>query len=155
MADGLAFSTEMSAYCPPSLQNILIEVEKDVYGGFNLQQRGEYSLKGWAEQGVLLLNTALTVEQDAPESHLEIWKHFTNYVISIIALDRPGTIFLLWGGKAKAYKHLINEKNNFVLESGHPSPLSANKGHWFGNQHFSKTNEILRKQNGKEFEILW
>lgn len=153
VANGLAFATDMSAYIPPSLSNILREVENDVHDGLNINR--DPSLKTWAKQGVLLLNTALTVEQDDPLSHSNIWRSFTNYVISILNDDKNGLTFLLWGNHAKSYSHLINQNRHHILESGHPSPLSANKGLWFGNKHFSKTNDIIRGQNGPEFEIKW
>jgi uracil-DNA glycosylase len=156
-AYGVAFGVS-EEYCnslkpfPPSLENILLEVEQDVYDGLHFP---DHTLQNWLDQGVLLLNTALTVERGKPESHLALWKPFTEYVVKTISDNKPGTIWMLWGSKAKAYKKLINENTNHILESGHPSPLSANKGYWFGNKHFSKANAIIASQNGEEFKIKW
>ena len=107
----------------------------------------------WAEQGVLLLNTALTVRESCPNSHQKYWKPFTDNLIKYISDNQTGIVFLLWGGNAKDKKNLIDDKKHYILEANHPSPLSANRGGWFGCKHFSKTNEILKK-NGKK-EIIW
>ena len=156
IADGLAFSSGKEKTCPPSLKNILKEIEDDVYKGLNLETYSftDYSLKRWAEQGVLLLNTSLTVEEGLPGSHLEIWKDFTKNVIKLLNLEKNSVIFLLWGEKAKQYKVLINPEKHYILEAAHPSPLSAHNG-FFGCKHFSKTNEIIESINGKENSIKW
>lgn len=154
VADGLAFSSGLLIYCPPSLSNIFNEIETDIFGG-HARVPENYSLERWAEQGVLLINTALTVEEGSPGSHLFVWNNFTNYVLKKLSEEKTGLIFLLWGGHAKGYKSFINEKVHHILESGHPSPLSANKGHWYGNKHFSQTNKILISQNGSDAAIKW
>jgi uracil-DNA glycosylase len=129
----------------------LREVETDIYNGLNLNQ--QYNLIEWAKQGVLLLNTALTVEEHKPGSHIKIWKPFTEYVFKILENEKSNIVYMLWGNESKKYKNLINCNNNYILESGHPSPLSANKGLWFNNKHFSKCNDYLIKQN--KYKINW
>lgn len=145
---GLAFSSNIENYCPPSLINILKEV-----GGTEIPvDKQDYCLTRWATQGVLLLNTALTVNESIPGSHINIWKPFTNYVFSLLE-KKQCVVYMLWGNYAKNYKKLINTNDNFVLESGHPSPLSANKGLWFGNDHFNKANKYLKSIYNEE--IKW
>ena len=152
-ADGLAFSTRR-AKCPPSLENIFKEIEQEFKTDLTYKFfKGDYSLKYIANQGVLLLNTALTVEAEKPESHAAIWRNFTSYIINWINLYCPGVIFVLWGNHAKEYQHKINEKSHLILTSGHPSPLSANKGLWFGHNHFITINKELVKANGNQ--ISW
>lgn len=153
MAHGLAFSTQSDS-TPPSLRNILKEVEDDVYDGFNLQRSVTNDLTSWAEQGVLLLNTALTVKLGWPGSHLHHWEDFTAHTLKELSRWKSGVVYLLWGAKAQGFKKYINTKQNHVLETTHPSPFSAHKG-FLGCKHFSKTNEILRNMNGKEEEIVW
>lgn len=153
MAHGLAFST-LSDSCPPSLRNILKEVENDVYDGFNIPRSVTHDLTSWAEQGVLLLNTALTVRLGWPGSHLTYWQYFTQYVLEELSKYKTGVVYLLWGAKAQEYKQFINQNTNHILETSHPSPFSARKG-FLGCGHFSKTNEILEQINGKEGRITW
>lgn len=152
-ATGLAFGIpKNTTHIPPSLRNIKLELE----GAFEQEiSKFDYSLEPWAKQGVLLLNTALTVAYGKPGSHTKMWQAFTKQVISSLSENKPGLIWLLWGGHAKSYKKYINEKSNIVLESAHPSPLSANRGGWFGHKHFVKVNSILDGQNGKEYQIRW
>lgn len=154
IADGLAFSSKKPFVVPPSLTNIFQEIEDDVYGGELLFDQNP-NLKRWAEQGILLLNTSLTVLESEPESHLYIWKDFTNYILSHINMYNPGTIFLLWGNHAKKFTPLITPERHHILTSGHPSPLSANQGKWFGNKHFSTVNKILHDSNGPNATIKW
>ena len=149
-AHGLAFSSNKPFYCPPSLSNILREIEDDIYKGLKLD--GDYNLKRWAEQGVLLLNTALTVEEGKPGSHIGIWKPFTEYVFQVLK-KKSNIVYMLWGNYAKQYSRYINNNNNLVLTTGHPSPLSANRGYWFKNKHFSKCNNFLKNQ--QKNEIKW
>lgn len=157
-AHGLAFSykpsSNIDAYEPPSLKNILREVEIDIHDGMCFGECLETDLTRWAKQGVLLFNTALTVEQGKPSSHMSIWKPITQQFIKHITLNNPGLICMLWGNFAKGLKPYIHS-NCHILESGHPSPLSANQGLWFGNKHFSKANQIIEKLNGKEYIIKW
>ena len=157
-AHGLAFSyqksSDIDAYEPPSLKNILREVETDIHDGMCFGECLETDLTRWAKQGVLLLNTALTVEQNKPGSHMSIWKPITQQFIKHITVNNPRLVCMLWGNFAKSLKPYIHT-NCHILESGHPSPLSANKGLWFGNKHFSKANQIIEKLNGKEYIIKW
>ena len=149
-ANGLAFSVNDGLKFPPSLRNIFIEVEKDT--GEPLPISG--NLERWAKQGVLLLNDVLTVREKEPGSHQKKgWERFTNAVIEKISSQKEGVVFLLWGNYAIKKGKIIDENKHLVLTSGHPSPMSANQGKWFGNQHFSKTNIYLRERNQKE--IHW
>lgn len=144
-AHGLCFSVLDGVKYPPSLDNIFKEIKTDL--GYAYPKSG--NLTSWAEQGVLLLNATLTVRKGEANSHQNIgWQKFTDAVIEKLSSENEGIVFLLWGGFAKKKGQKINKTKHHVLTCGHPSPLSANKGHWFGNQHFSKTNELL-KQMGK------
>ncbi|WP_276392263.1 uracil-DNA glycosylase [Eudoraea chungangensis] len=139
-AKGMSFSVGPELDHPPSLKNIFKELEKDV--GKPYPQSGD--LTSWAKQGVLLLNATLTVREKQPGSHQNKgWEKFTDEVIKTVSNNKEGIIFLLWGGYAKKKGRLIDRKTHYILESGHPSPLSANRGYWFGNKHFSKTNKLL------------
>lgn len=145
-AHGLCFSVQNNIPHPPSLVNIFKELEADL--GKPYPKNGE--LTHWADQGVLLLNATLTVRARQAGSHQNKgWEMFTDAVIKRLAQEKEGLVFLLWGGYAKKKAALIDQSKHHILTSGHPSPLSANRGLWFGNKHFSKTNEILI-QNGKE-----
>lgn len=136
-ANGLCFSVNDGIKHPPSLVNIFKELEQDL--GLTYPKNG--NLMPWAEQGVLLLNATLTVRSHNAGSHQKKgWEQFTDAVIKTISSEKHHVVFLLWGGFAKRKKSLINTTKHTVLESGHPSPLSANRGYWFGNKHFSKTN---------------
>lgn len=156
VAMGLAFSSGLSKnanvidYIPPSLVNIFKEIENDVYDGLKVYQNPD--LTRWAEQGVFLFNTALTVLEDQPGSHIEIWKPFTEYVMQVLQ-EKQNVVYCLWGNYAKGFLKQINKEQNKVLVSGHPSPMSANKGYWFGNKHFSETNTFLKNNN--LHEIIW
>lgn len=147
-AEGLAFSVPNSAPIPPSLINIYKEIDNDI--GFHKNKTGH--LKSWQDQGVLLLNTVLTVEAHRAGSHSgKGWEIFTTEVIKYLNETRPHLVFLLWGRDARNKKSLIDSKKHLILESPHPSPLSAHSG-FFGNHHFSKTNEFLKNNNLKEIE---
>jgi len=149
-ANGLAFSVNKEIKTPPSLKNILKEVKTDV--GKTLIKDGDLST--WANQGVLLLNSILTVQENKPMSHKDLgWEIFTNQVIKIICEKLKNIVFLLWGNNAKNKIRFIEKKNNFILLSGHPSPLSANRGFWFNNRHFSKANNYLISK--KKNPITW
>ena len=140
-ANGLCFSVKDGIAHPPSLVNIFKEIETDI--GKPYPKSG--NLERWAEQGVLLLNATLTVRAHQAGSHQNKgWEPFTDAVIKKISTERSGVVFLLWGGFAKRKAGLIDRNKHHILSSGHPSPLSANRGYWFGNKHFSKANEILR-----------
>jgi uracil-DNA glycosylase len=142
-AHGLSFSVPNGIKPPPSLVNIFKEIESDI----GIAMPKEYgNLTKWAQQGVLLLNAALTVRAGEPLSHAKFgWADFTNAVIQKISNEKQGIIFLLWGKFAQDKQILIDETNHHVLKAAHPSPLSAHNGFW-GCKHFSKTNELLVKQ---------
>lgn len=143
-ANGLCFSVKAPTPHPPSLVNIFKEINSDL--GFPYPNSGD--LRRWSKQGVLLLNATLTVEANKPGSHQKQgWERFTDAVIQKISSEKENIVFLLWGGYAKAKTKLIDSEKHHVLTAGHPSPLSANRGFWFGNQHFSKCNKILGDLN--------
>lgn len=149
-ADGLCFSVQEDVALPPSLKNIFKEIEQDINRDFPING----NLKRWAEQGVLLLNATLTVRESQAGSHQKKgWEKFTDAVIEKVSQEKEGIVFLLWGGQAKKKGAKIDTDKHLVLTSGHPSPLSANRGYWFGNKHFSKANAYL-KAKGEE-EINW
>lgn len=140
-AHGLSFSVPEGVKHPPSLINIFKEIEADLKVSY--PKNG--NLKRWATQGVLLLNAVLTVREGQAGSHQKQgWEKFTDEVISQISTECESIVFLLWGGYAKNKIKLIDESKHFILSTGHPSPLSANRGYWFGNKHFSKCNEYLK-----------
>ena len=149
-ANGLAFSVNEGINIPPSLKNILKEVKSDI--GKTSINNGDLSI--WATQGVFLLNSILTVVENKPLSHKGIgWEDFTNEVIKIISKNASNIVFLLWGNNAKNKIKFIDKQKNLVLISGHPSPLSANRGYWFNNKHFSQTNNYLISKN--KTPIIW
>ena len=142
-AHGLCFSVNDGIAHPPSLKNIFKEIETDL----NIPYPKSGDLEHWAKQGVLLLNATLTVRAGIAGSHQNKgWEIFTNTVLSLISEKKENVVFLLWGGFAKKIGKQINTEKHFVLTSGHPSPLSANRGYWFGNKHFSKTNNYLKNK---------
>jgi uracil-DNA glycosylase len=140
-AHGLCFSVEPDVRpFPKSLTNIFREIQEDL--GKPVPTDG--NLERWAKQGVLLLNTVLTVEEGKPDSHKGIgWEKFTDSVISKINFEKEGVVFMLWGSKAISKEEMIDKSKHLILKSVHPSPLSAHRG-FFGCKHFSKTNEFLR-----------
>ena len=143
-ANGLCFSVHNEITHPPSLKNILKELSTDL----NTMYPASGDLTPWAKQGVLLLNATLTVEERLPGSHQKQgWEQFTDAVIQKISEEKNNVIFLLWGGYAKKKEKLVDLNKHFILKSGHPSPLSANRGYWFENKHFSSTNKILKDLN--------
>lgn len=150
-ANGLCFSVNDSVKIPPSLRNIFREVNSDLDRLF-FPTSG--NLERWAKQGVLLLNATLTVQKDKPNSHKHLnWEKFTDAVIQEISDKKEHVVFLLWGNFAHKKGLKINRTKHLVLESGHPSPMSANQGKWFGNKHFSKTNVYLESYGIEE--INW
>ncbi len=141
-ANGLCFSVNDDIAHPPSLMNIFKEMEADL--GIQYPKSG--NLERWANQGVLLLNATLTVRANQAASHQNKgWEVFTDLVIKTISDEKDKVVFLLWGGFAKQKAKLIDATKHRILTSGHPSPLSANRGYWFGNKHFSKTNSQLEQ----------
>lgn len=161
VAMGLSFGSGVRNFIPPSLRNIIQEVEDDVYKGFNVEtflgvEGDEQSLVQWAEQGVLMLNTALTTEVGVTGAHLELWQPFTNYILSLLSQRNSGIVYMLWGEKAQKYRNFINENTNYILIAGHPSPLNTSTDKKFkGCKHFSQANDLIEKMNGKEFKIRW
>lgn len=143
-ANGLCFSVADGIAHPPSLINIFKEIETDL--GLPYPQSG--NLERWAKQGILLLNATLTVRAHQAGSHQNKgWERFTDRVIEIVSEEKEDLVFLLWGGFAKKKSKLIDSKKHTIFTSGHPSPLSANRGYWFGNKHFSKTNSVFKSKN--------
>lgn len=148
-ANGLSFSVNDGVTFPPSLINIFKELNEDL--GVPFPKSG--NLERWAEQGVLLLNSTLTVQASSAGSHQNKgWEQFTDAVIKCINDEKEGVVFLLWGKYAQDKGKIIDTKRHFVLKSKHPSPMSANFGGWFGNKHFSQTNNYLRSRGVAEIE---
>ena len=149
-ANGLCFSVNKGISHPPSLINIFKEIEGDLNFKF---ENSNGDLSKWANQGVMLLNATLTVREGLAGSHQNKgWEIFTDKVIEIISNETNNTVFLLWGSFAKQKRKLIDASKHKILESGHPSPLSANRGYWFGNKHFSKCNEYLDSYGKKKID---
>ena len=141
-ANGLCFSVNANQKCPPSLKNIFKELKTDL-----IIEPENGDLSHWAKQGVLMLNTVLTVKEGQANSHTGLgWEKFTKAVIKTIAEEKKGIVFLLWGGYAQKFEKLIDAEKHCILKSGHPSPLSANRGFWFENRHFSQTNNYLKSK---------
>jgi uracil-DNA glycosylase len=140
-AHGLCFSVQPGVKTPPSLVNIYKELKRDL----NIDIPSHGYLQSWAEQGVLLLNTSLTVEQAQAGSHAgKGWQHFTDKVIEVVSQEQPRLVFLLWGAHAQSKEKLIDTSKHLVLKSVHPSPLSAHRG-FIGNGHFSRSNKFLEQ----------
>ena len=149
-ANGLCFSVHDGIPHPPSLVNIFRELNTDLGVPYPLSG----NLERWASQGVLLLNATLTVRANNAGSHQKQgWETFTDAVIKAVSAHCNHVVFMLWGGYAKEKAKLIDPAKHCILTAGHPSPLSANRGYWFGNKHFSQANTYL-KANGKN-EIIW
>ena len=149
-AQGLAFSTPANIKNPPSMQNILKEIQSNL-GKKSICEDGD--LTPWAKQGVLLLNTILTVEEAKPKSHHNLgWEVFTDNIIKYISDNCEDTIFILWGSPAISKTKLIDRKKHHILTAPHPSPLSSYRG-FFGCKHFSQTNDILKSLNKEA--IIW
>ena len=143
-AHGLSFSVQDGIQYPPSLQNIFKEIQQDL--GTPIPASG--NLSRWAQQGVLLLNATLTVRAHQANSHSALgWQTFTDAAIRALATERQHLVYMLWGGYARSKAYMIDRQHNLVLESVHPSPLSANRGGWFGQHQFSRCNQYLA-QNG-------
>ncbi len=147
-AHGLCFSVKAGVKFPPSLQNIF----KELYAEYGIKAPQSGELTGWAKQGVLLLNTTLTVREGQAASHKgQGWEILTDKIISLINEKAEPVVFILWGGHARAKKTLITNPRHLILESAHPSPLSAYNG-FFGCNHFKLANEFLKKNLKKEIE---
>ncbi|MDY6248692.1 MAG: uracil-DNA glycosylase [Prevotella sp.] len=142
-AHGLSFSVQDDVPFPPSLQNIFKEIHDDL--GTPIPTTG--NLTRWAEQGVLLLNATLTVRAHQANSHSRLgWQEFTDAAIRALTTQREHLVYMLWGGFARGKSYMIDKTRNLVLESVHPSPLSANRGGWFGQHQFSRCNAYLIEQ---------
>ena len=149
-ANGLCFSVNDGVAIPPSLKNIFQEINSE-YDRILFPTSG--NLERWSKQGVLLLNAGLTVRKDSANSHKHLkWNLFTDAVIDLINQKSENVVFLLWGSFAQKKGKLIDREKHLVIESGHPSPLSANRGFWFGNNHFKLINEYLLNNEKKEIE---
>ena len=149
-AHGLSFSVQQGVAFPPSLQNIFKEISDDLQ--VPMPTNGD--LTRWAEQGVLLLNATLTVRAHQANSHASLgWQNFTDAAIQALARERDHIVYMLWGGYARGKANMIDRQRNLVLESVHPSPLSANRGGWFGQHQFSRCNQYL-EQHGMT-PIAW
>ena len=148
-ANGLCFSVNDNMELPPSLVNIYKEIEADL----SIKMPSSGNLERWADQGVLLLNATLTVKAHQAGSHQNKgWETFTDKVIEMVSKQKENVVFMLWGGYAKKKGAKIDRSKHYVLESGHPSPLSANRGYWFGNRHFSMANNYLASNGKKKIE---
>lgn len=148
-AHGLSFSVKQGVRVPPSLQNIYKELEADM-GIIEPRDRGD--LTKWAKQGVLLLNSVLTVEKDKAGSHRDIgWEFFTDNIIKKINEKESPVVYILWGAFARSKKYLITNPKHLIIESTHPSPFSAHNG-FFGSKPFSKTNKFLKENNIKPID---
>lgn len=148
-AHGLCFSVQDGVAKPPSLENIFKAIEQDI--GKPVPKSGD--LTRWANQGVFLLNATLSVRVHEAGSHQgQGWETFTNAVITHLSEKRENLVFMLWGGFAKQKSTLIDKSKHLVLTSGHPSPLSANRGYWFGHKHFSETNAYLNSKGVEPIE---
>lgn len=144
-AHGLSFSVQKGVKVPPSLQNIY----KELYDDLGIKPKDNGDLSGWAKEGVLLLNSVLTVEKDKPASHKGMgWELLTDYIIKVLNKREDPIVFILWGNFARDKKKYITNKNHLIIESPHPSPFSARSG-FFGSKPFSRTNNFLT-QNKKE-----
>lgn len=144
-AHGLSFSVQRGIKLPPSLKNIYKEISNDL----NIVEPNCGDLTSWAKEGVLLLNSVLTVEKDKPASHAKIgWNKYTDYIIQKINEKEKPVVFILWGNFAKTKKELITNPKHLIITSAHPSPFSARNG-FFGSKPFSKTNEYLKENNIK------
>ncbi len=148
-AQGLAFSTPKNIINPPSIKNILKEINDDI--GSSVCEDGD--LNSWAKDGVLLINAILTVQEAKPKSHHKLgWEIFTDNLIKFISINCKDVVFILWGSSAIKKEKIIDKTKHHILTGVHPSPLSAYRG-FFGSKHFSKTNEILKSLGKKE--IIW
>jgi len=157
VASGFAFASNVEGFTPPSLRNIIMELEGDIYPNHFDGERFELSsVDIWgsrqARQGVLLLNTALTVNHGEPASHTTIWTPFIESVITELSSTKEHIVWILWGDHAKKYKKFIDTEKHTIIEGIHPSPLSAHRG-FFGQKYFSRTNEALISHN--QTPITW
>ncbi|WP_394340644.1 uracil-DNA glycosylase [Kaistella daneshvariae] len=147
-ANGLSFSVSEDVSAPPSLKNIFTELKSDL--GIERQKK---DLEDWAKQGVLLLNSSLTVRAHSPNSHKDLgWDRFTNFIIEEISDEKENVVFVLWGAFAQKKEELIDSSKHFIIKSAHPSPFSVHRG-FYGSKPFSKVNNYLKSKNIKP--ISW
>jgi uracil-DNA glycosylase len=145
-AHGLSFSVQKGVKLPPSLKNIF----KELYDDLGIRNEESGDLTPWAKEGVLMLNSILSVRKDSPLSHKDLgWQLLTDYIIELLDKRNEPLVFILWGSFAKSKKVLIKNKNHLIIESTHPSPFSAHSG-FFGSKPFSKANNYLKEHNIKE-----
>lgn len=152
IADGIAFSCSITQKPQPSLRFIFQEIERTVYQEFPTHQ--DPDLTRWANQGVLLINTALTCEMDKVGSHYDIWHDFIMYLLDMLNLTNSGIIFILLGAKAQELESVLGQ-NHYILKASHPASAVYNGGKWDCNDVFNKANEIIQGNNGPEFKINW
>lgn len=152
VADGIAFSCSLTGRAQPSLKEILKAVNKTCYEG--RIESEDLDLKRWANQGVLLLNYALTCEMEKPGTHYDVWKDFIVYLLDMLSLTSSGLIFILMGKKAEELESLIGS-HHYVLKTFHPAYAVRNNTEWECEDVFNKANDILRKNNGQDFTIKW
>lgn len=155
LANGLAFSVPDGEKIPASLRNIFVELRHEYPELIECPQLKCGNLIRWAKQGVLLLNTALTVEDGKPNIYSKEWRKITDGIIKDISDSVEGCVFLLWGGNAHKKSKLIDNKKHFVFKCSHPSPLAAHRGNWFYNSQFMLCNTYLKKKGKKEIEWLY
>ncbi|AZI66536.1 uracil-DNA glycosylase [Kaistella daneshvariae] len=147
-ANGLSFSVAEDVSAPPSLKNIFTELKSDL--GIERQKK---DLEDWAKQGVLLLNSSLTVRAHSPNSHKDLgWDRFTNFIIEELSDEKENVVFVLWGAFAQKKEELIDSSKHFIIKSAHPSPFSVHRG-FYGSKPFSKVNNYLKSKNIKP--ISW
>lgn len=152
VADGIAFSCGLTGKPQPSLKNMFEAIEETVYQGY--PSHLDPDLSRWSQQGILLLNTALTTQVDKVGTHYDIWKDFIMYVLDMLSLTNSGLIFILLGAKAQELEPVIGQ-NHYVLKASHPASAAYTKTTWDCNDVFNKTNEILTQNNGPQFQITW
>jgi uracil-DNA glycosylase len=152
VADGIAFSCGITQKPQPSLKFIFQEIERTVYQEFPTHQ--DPDLTRWSNQGVLLINTALTCEMDKVGSHYDIWNDFIMYLLDMLNLTNSGIIFILLGAKAQELESVLGQ-NHYILKASHPASAVYNGGKWDCNDVFNKANEIIQGNNGPEFKINW
>ena len=147
-AHGLSFSVEYGIKTPPSLNNIFKELASDL----NIEKPNHGNLEKWSKQGVLMLNSILTVEKSKPGSHANRgWEVFTDRILFLLNSSKNNLVFILWGKKAQEKGHFIDSDRHMIIKSTHPSPYSANNG-FLGSKPFSRTNQYLKKNNIKEID---
>jgi uracil-DNA glycosylase len=152
VADGIAFSCGLTGKPQPSLKNLFEAIEQTAYQGYPTHM--DPDLSRWSQQGVLLLNTALTTQVDKVGTHYDIWKDFIMYVLDMLSLTNSGLIFILLGAKAQELESVIGQ-NHYILKASHPASAAYTKTTWDCNDVFNKTNEILTQNNGPQFQITW